>query len=398
MVWLAPWSFLPRRAGAPADVPALFFYSQVVWDEVWQRPQEYALRAVRNRPVEYFCPVQIHRLYDSLRSWRRMRVLRDGPYPLIIHTPLIFPGEYRSRPIRWLNRLLILAEARHRVGSGAGHILLSNSPFAEALSHRFRWRARIYDRIDDYTAFEWAPPESVDWERALIAQCDRVMTGTRFLCDDARKQRPDAEFIPCGVDFGLFERIRRTEPALPDDMRSIPAPVVGYVGSLSDRLDRALIARAAERYPHVSFVLIGPIHGSFGSPPRADNIHYLGLKPHDALPEYMARFDLAVMPFRMTPAALATNPVKTLEYLAAGCVVLSMPIPDVVRFYSDVVAIADTPEDFIDRIGALLTEDPAERQARGIEKARGASWDAMADRMEELIQSAQISTFANDFR
>jgi len=62
MLWLVPFFLFKTRRPEKTDEFTIFFHSQVVWDEVWQRPQEFALRAARRRPVIFFCPVQIHRL------------------------------------------------------------------------------------------------------------------------------------------------------------------------------------------------------------------------------------------------------------------------------------------------------------------------------------------------
>ena len=313
--------------------------------------------------------------------------MRDAESDLTVVSPVILPGHYKSRAIHWLNNLLLRAEVRLLVGDGRMATLLTNSPFAEMLCRGFRWRSVAYDIIDDYAAFDWAPPSAMPRHRRLVVSSEAIVTGTRALLDDVEIVRPDARFIPCGVRFDHFHRDK--PGPVPADIADIEGKVVGYVGSISERIDREIIRVGAERNPDVTFVFIGPVHGSFGEAPRADNIRYLGLKPHGSLPDYLARFDLALMPFRLTAATLAINPVKTLEYLAAGLVVLSTAIPDVVRFYSDVVVIAKSPDEFVDRVGELLSSDNTARQREGVERARGASWAAMADEIADIIEGAE---------
>jgi len=384
-----PASIVSRTAAGPPCPLPLFFYSQVAWDDVWQRPQEFALRLARERPTIFFSPVQIHRLPGISNVARRPGGSNRPTCDLDIITAPILPGEYKSRLIRRLNAVLLRAEVRRRVGDGAAFTFLTNSPFAEPLRRAFRWRATVYDVIDDYAAFDWAPPEAARWHDALVANCDAVFTGTHALLEKVQPLRPEARYVPSAVDFDLFYRPNRDAGPPPEELRDLRGPIIGYTGSISDRLDRDLIRRAAERYPQAQFVLIGPVHGSFGPPPQAPNLHYLGLKPHEVLPAYTNRFDLALLPFRQTPGALATNPVKTLEYLASGCVVLSTAIPDVIRYYDGVVIVARSDGEFLDRMGELLAGDHADRRARGVEVARGASWDAMARQAKEIIASAE---------
>ena len=389
-LWLLlawPWT----KGSVSARDKFLFLYSQVVWDEVWQRPQELALRIARERPVLFFCPVQIHRLYDSLRGWSRTQVIEREGGKLAVFTPLIFPGEYKSRLIRRLNALVVHLEARIIVGDGVGVTLLTNSPFSLPLVEAMDWRCVVYDVIDDFTGFDWSPPESVAMHERLLLRCDAVTTGTGTLLDDVSVLRPDAEYAPSGVRADRFLMPTEAAPAVPHDLKGLNGPLVGYTGSISDRLDRDLIAEAARRRPDVQFVFVGPVHGSFGPKPEAPNLHFLGLKPHEALPAYLWQFDLAIMPFRQTAATRAINPVKTLEYLAAGRVTLSMPIPDLERFYSDVVVIADSREDFLAKIDELLTSGNEERRLRGIERAKSTSWDAMATQLITVISHAEAA-------
>ncbi|MCX7049878.1 MAG: glycosyltransferase [Candidatus Sumerlaeota bacterium] len=392
MIWLIPFSrfgkTLWRRPEQAAGPPPLFFYSQVVWDEVWQRPQEFALIAALRRPVIFFCPAQIHRLSESIRRWRRAkRIVRDGG-DLTVVTPLILPGEYKSRLIRRLNAALIRAEVRKWVGDGAGIVFLTNSPFAEPLRSAFNWRATVYDVIDDYASFSWAPPEARAWHEALVRECAAVVTGTNSLLEQVRPARPEAQYIPSGVRFEQFYREARGAVPFPRELRGLSGPIVGYAGSISDRLEPEIIRAAAARYPEANFIMVGPIHGSFGRPPLAPNLHYLGLKSHEDLPLYLNHFDVALLPFRNTPAAMATNPVKTLEYLAGGALVVSTAIPDVVQFYSDIVLIARSPEDFVDKIGEAIHANHRTRRKKGIERAREASWEQTALGIETAIEAA----------
>ncbi len=112
-------------------------------------------------------------------------------------------------------------------------------------------------------------------EEQFLTKADVVTTGTYELWNMHRVQRPDAEFIQCGVDFELFNR-----PAgpMPEDLAGLPQPMIGYWGSISDRLDFRLLEKLARQLPQASLVLIGPVRTSLLLP-QAPNIYYLGLKP-----------------------------------------------------------------------------------------------------------------------
>ena len=99
--------------------------------------------------------------------------------------------------------------------------------------------------------------------------------------------------------------------------------------------------------------------------PRAANLHYLGMKTYEQLPDYLAGWDAAIMPFAHNEATRYISPTKTPEYLAAGLPVASTSIHDVVEPYSDcgLVAIGDGPEGFLAACARALDRSCAPSQA-----------------------------------
>src|SRR3954453_16993311 len=90
--------------------------------------------------------------------------------------------------------------------------------------------------------------------------------------------------------------------------------------------------------------------------PQRTNIEYLGMKSYAELPEIMAGFDVALMPFALNEATRSISPTKTLEYSAAGLPVVSTRVPDVVADYSDLVHLADDADHFAAGCREVLSE------------------------------------------
>jgi glycosyltransferase involved in cell wall biosynthesis len=389
LMWLVP-SALVRRRSRTSDVSGktvrkrlLFLYSQVPWHEVWQRPQEIASRLCEHIDVVFFSPVQAHRRLESLGAWKEKILYEKGTHRLLVLSPLILSGHYKNSFIFKLNSLLILADAHRALSAYDDVILLTNSPFVDFLAEKIAYESVVYDVIDEFAGFGWAPPTGREMERRLLQRADLVFTGTYSLLEKKRALHPNVHFVPCGVRFEMFNRRQETE--LPKDLEGIKKPILGYTGSISERLDTQLIAKLASAYPHASIVLIGPLHGDMRDYPQMRNIFYLGLKRHDELPLYVQQFDIALIPFRLNEASRAVNPVKTLEYLAAGKPVLSTAIPDVERFYADCVAIAYSHDEFIRLADSLLNNDNSARIEKGIDRARSRSWDTMAKTMWDMM-------------
>ena len=381
---------LRLRKGLRPTGEVWFSYSQVMWDEVWQRPQEFAYRAGAERPVVYMAPVQVHRwLFTLKKRWKSVQI-HDGERSVIVLSPLVFSGHYKNPFVFALNSMVLAAHGRAWLADAETLRAVVNTPFAAQVDEILfgapgerdpRVKMMMFDLIDDFAAFDWAPRSGRAMEKRLLKQADVVITGTYELLEQVRSQRPDAEFIPCGVDYELFHK----KAEIPSDMEAIHHPCIGYFGSISERIDMVLIARLAREFPAASVVMAGPIHLAAGEISRGENIFYPGLKAHAELPGYAQQFDVGLIPFRITPATLKLNPVKTLEYLAAGVPVVSTAIPDVIRFFGEVVRVADDHDGFVAQVRAALGSDNQARREAGFKLARDASWQTMADRMSALL-------------
>lgn len=169
-------------------------------------------------------------------------------------------------------------------------------------------------------------------------------------------------------------------------------PTLGFYGVLDERLDLALLGAVAARRPGWDLVLVGPIATIAPEDlPRQPNLHYLGQRPYEALPGYLAGWDVCLMPFAHNEAARSISPTKTLEYLAAGKPIVATSLPDVVAGYRGIVRFADDSATFVAKAEAALRESPSERGYRlaaGRALLERTSWDAAVARMAELLGDA----------
>ncbi len=369
-----------RPDAGPRNRLPVVLYSQVAWDTVWQRPQEQAVGLARHRPVLFVSPVQVHEVAGRLRDrWQLYR--RRGHLQVL--SPVLLNGEYRNATVRRLNRL-VLARTLAPYLPGTPYIFLTNTPFVEPVRARLAPAVTIYDLIDDFCGFGWSPPEGPALENQLLRAADAAFAGTGTLADRYDGRVAGLEFLPSGVHAH-----RLSDPvAEPEDLRDLPRPRLLYVGTLNDRLDARLLVRVARAFPRGSLVLVGPCHATFPRRGFPGNAHFLGLRPHRDLAAYYQHCDAGLMPFADNAAARAIHPVKTLEYLACGLPVVSTPVPDVVRYYGGIVSVAG-PEGFADAVRRELESDHEAARTRRRAFARGRSWRALVDRIEERLRQLE---------
>ncbi|WP_093312350.1 UDP-galactopyranose mutase [Sphingomonas jatrophae] len=249
----------------------------------------------------------------------------------------------------------------------------------------------VYDCMDELSAFRGAPPELLTREQQLIERADIVFTGGTSLYEAKRTRHSNVHAFPSSIDAAHFARARGAVDE-PGDQAALPHPRLGFAGVIDERMNLDLLAALADARPDWSIVVIGPVVKIAESDlPRRANLHYPGSKSYSALPDYMAGWDVALMPFAINEATRFISPTKTPEYLAAGLPVVSTPIVDVVRHYGDLqaVEIADTAEAFIaacERALALRAGDTAWRDAADAQLARG-SWSSTALSMDALVRT-----------
>ncbi len=206
----------------------------------------------------------------------------------------------------------------------------------------------VYDWIDDLSVF---PQDRAlldrNHERAL-REATLVATVARRLHAEALATRPDAIYLPNGVEYERFAA-PAAPPRDPDllSFLSPGAPVAGYYGALAEWFDYPLLEEVAASRPDWRFVLIGPQYDkSLPGQPLLErkNVRWIGPRDYVRLPGYLSLFDVATIPFRINAITQATSPLKLYEYFAGARPVVTTPMEEC-RAHPE-VRIAATPEEF----------------------------------------------------
>lgn len=222
----------------------------------------------------------------------------------------------------------------------------------------------------------------------VIASSEQIAVAQRALV--AREVR----VLPNGADVAAFAQALDGAEPEPDDLRAIPHPRLGWVGSLHPQVDYGLIAELAARRPDWHFVLVG--HLATQADARADaeraecgrrpNVHFLGAKPVTQVPRYLAGMDVNLMIYRLASDSwiLSGYPLKLHEYLAVGRPVVSADLPSV-RPFAPVVRIAHGADDWQEAIGLALAGagngTPAQRRQVAAEN----SWEQRAATLDAWL-------------
>ena len=366
----------PENPPVTQSAPDILCLSHLPWDYVYQRPNHLMARAARGHRVFFVQePYRGKKLQLDVEAIDGLTVVRPG-------VPLnATPAAADEMVRRELDCFLEANDIRDPW-------LWYYTPMALRWTSNVRAAAVVYDCMDELSSFKFAPAELRDLERDLMQRADVVFTGGRSLYDAKRDRHPSTYLFPSSVDGAHFGQAR-AEIVEPADQAPIGRPRIGYYGVIDERIDLELLAAVAERRPDWNLVMVGPLAKiAEDELPRNDNIHWLGLKPYDELPAYLAGWDVAIMPFALNESTRYISPTKTPEYLAGGRPVVSTPISDVVRPYGEqsLVHIAADADTFVAAIEEALQCDRADLLRRADAFLAAQSWDATWAAMESLVR------------
>jgi hypothetical protein len=324
----------------------LICFSHLRWNFVYQRPQHLMTRAERHSRVFYF----EEPIFAS--SPDQLKISVDPVNQVTVVTPELNNGETSSRNqqddfnIRMSG---LVDQMIHNYGI-TEFVAWYYAPMALSFTSHLKPQVIVYDCMDELSAFKFAPPELVEFERKLMAKADIVFTGGHRLYQAKKSFHHNIYPFPSAIDKAFFYPARAIQED-PPDQASIPHPRLGFFGVIDERFDIDLVGKMAGLKPEWNFVFIGPVVKIEESAlPRNKNIHYLGMKDYKQLPTYISGWDLCIMPFAINASTEFISPTKTPEFLAAGKRVISTSIHDVVNPYGveGLVGIADTAEGFIE--------------------------------------------------
>lgn len=327
------------------------------------------------------------RLASKLR--RGLGGCREVEPNLFVVNPLVVPLPGFAATDR-LNAVILAATLRRwsRRLTLKRPILWSFLPTVGRLLGSLDERMVIYHCVDEYAEFTGVPKQALlRMERDLVRRADLVLTSSERLCEERRPDNPNTHFIPHGVDVEHFAHALEATTIIPEELRRLPRPIVGFIGLLADWVDLDLVRAVAQARPDWSFALIGKSVTDLSAVRELPNVHLLGQKPFSTLPAYCRGIDVGIIPFRINRLTLRANPLKLREYLAAGLPVVSTPLPEVARL-APFVQLAEGPTAFLAAIESALVEAERDDTARRrrVLSMTAEGWEARVEEISRLIR------------
>jgi teichuronic acid biosynthesis glycosyltransferase TuaH len=381
----------------PGDWDGLVvFHAANSWDSVKFADQHLAEALSRlvpvlyvDPPISFLTPLKRPEARAALRQ-PRLRLLAPGLARL---TPVSLPGMERpgmAAITTVLVRRAMARAARSLAGRDGVRAVIAASVLVPTLGACGE-RLGVYWAQDDFVGgaelFGSSAERISSGELRLAAAADLIVASNPVVADAWRgRGRADTLLIPFGADA---ERFAATDQAPPAGDVELPAPVVGFVGHLGDRIDLRLLEAVADSGR--SLLLVGPRHPRFELERMEQllaraNVQWVGPKPFEALPSYLRAIDVGLVPYADSAFNRGSFPLKTLEYLAAGRGVVATDLP-AIRWLVEqaagregLIEVASEPADYAAAVErALSTGREAEAVARRRAFAAEHSWARRAE-------------------
>lgn len=380
--------------------PVLVYVSLTYWDGIWRGAQQLMSRIARDQgwrvmyvepAVSVASPLRDRGRFGQLR--RRHRSVGEN---MVVVTPLAIPPQ-TARSLRACNMRLVA----HQVRSALDAFSWTN-PEALIINHPYGWRlcghfpdAAVVAHLTDEPI--WRTPDYLGEYYKMLSTADAAMAVSPPLVTRAESLGTRVILVQQGVDVEALER--SAAEGEPDDIAWLARPRVGYVGTLSNRVDAAVVHNMATAHPEWQFVFIGAASttdlvemadwGALAQAAGLPNVHLLGSRPQELLGAYLAACDAGWVPYVCDDFNRNCNPLKVMEYLACGLPVVAADLA-ALRPLSELVSLVPEGGDYAEPLTrAVLGESGTAGGDAQLRRAfaRDNSWDRRAAEVARFLAS-----------
>ncbi len=313
---------------------------------------------------------------DYLNGWRRglfpwssdCRLRRSGPtaWEQQFVLPTGWMKRYPTLGMRPIARAVRSWWDRQPADRRRG--LVVSYPHYIYLRDQLRPDVSIYYNVDDFSLYWPREADRVrDLERELVRTVDATVCVSWLRTEELRASVPVASgrihYVPHGAPTPFLAAGPLSQPAEPPpDIARLPRPLLGYIGSLEDRVDWELMDRISLEMPDASIVVIGKQRDRVDEPwweacarfLGRPNVHAVGWRNQADLGRYYQAFDISLIPYRLDhPFNLACNPTKIMDTMGSGRPIVATALPEC-RLHAERFHVAEDGDAFLAAIREIL--------------------------------------------
>ncbi len=368
--------------------------SSVDWEPLWTRKQQIMSRLPRSHRILYIePPISFLSPYKDPDVAFKKEMAKKGIRPLsdniwLLSPPVVLPFASRLPGINVFNQKVIARRVKSAMQelNFVHPVLWTYLHTSCDLLGILGERALIYDCVDEHSAYDGFNPRLVKaMERKLLARCDLVFCTARGLYESKKEFCKEIYLSPNAADIEHFSQADCAQTPLAEELWDLPRPILGFIGAVKEWIDLDLVGEVARMFPDASVVMVGPVgvNVDISGIKQMQNVYFLGHKDRKVLPQYLKGFDVCLNPFKENELTATVSPLKFYEYLASGCPIASVPMPEIMDF-DGLVEFGRGSGGFAEAVSRALKDTPEKKRAR-LKRALDNSWESRAEFMMNKI-------------
>ena len=379
------------------DGAGMIYMGMSPWDGMWKNRHQLMSRFAHQMPVLYVePPLALRKFRRSVLSgrfpWNEFR----SPDERRVDSNLYVYGSSALYPVSGTGLLRRTTEKRWhrailRAASKVGihrPILWISLPEQRRALRNMNPDFSIYHVVDEYAGYTAQNDRRVKKlaaEERIVLDCvDLTVAVSPELVRAKSGMNRDVRLVENAVDLRQFKlAIERNKT--PADLAKIPAPRIGYSGLVGKRLNLSMILEIAGRHPEWSFIFVGKVdprdcEADIMALQSSENVYFLGERKPEVIADYVAGFDIGLLPYELNVETTHISPLKMYEYLAVGLPVIATAIPAALR-HGDLLEVANNLDEFDDKIREALVDNHERDMNKRMQFAEKNTWE---DRVIEL--------------
>lgn len=379
----------------------LILLSTADWDNpFWTNKQHVACELARTgHRVFYIDSLGLRRpsasAQDLKRIWGRVKKAIRPPQNVRenvwVWSPIVIPLQ-RYKAVQQLNRFLLNAGLKFWLWklNFNDSLFWTYNPMTTRFFNLKDYKKTVYHCVDEIKAQPGMPVEEIEAaETELVKGVDVCFVTAEHLFETRKSLNPNTHYFSNVADYAHFSQARESDLEVPEDVKNLSKPVIGFVGAISGyKVNFSLLEQMAAKHPEWSIVMIGKV--GEGDPwtdvstlKKYSNIHFLGPKPYQSLPAYMKAFDVGILPNMLNEYTKSMFPMKFYEYLAAGLPVVATEL-NALKNCKHIAAITKSDEAFIQALEQTLAGQLIPLEAR-LEAAKEQTYERRTKKMLDIV-------------
>ncbi|EIW8542889.1 TPA: glycosyltransferase family 1 protein [Klebsiella pneumoniae] len=311
-----------------------------------------------------------------------------------VWSPIILPW-HKYALIRMFNKVYLRLYLKFHLKrldiSPDETIFWTYNPITNRLINFEDFKKVIYHCVDEIKEQPGMPTDVIEKaEKELLTKADIVFVTSEKLYETRKSLSSNIHYHSNVSDYNHFNQALSVQYNIPSDIKEISGVKLGFIGAISSyKLDFNLIKYIAKNRPDYNILLIGEIgEGEPGT--NVDdlydykNIHFLGPKKYNELPNYLAFMDAALLPNNINDYTDNMFPMKFFEYLSSGRNIVSVDLKSLKEF-RDFCYLSKSYDEFVSNIDRVISGDIVPLDER-LSLAKKYTYESRTKKMIKIIE------------